>query len=209
MLILRQIRTLLDVQGCSEPEALDQVGKAAELLRQYHTETLGQDNKVLYAAFDRSEEYDMTAVDECFSGIESLVAVKMSIYQRRETTLFGEKKVRLLAIQGIKPDIQFAHWLYNMLDDLIIQETEMYRAECYKHRFDKVRINGEGPWNEARAIAAFQAGVATRINESLKKLGEAQVEPVVQWSERAAHNGDVAGSIPAGLTNPKEERISA
>ncbi len=158
-----QIRALLNTSGCTEQEAISRTEKATELMSKYQitlTDAEVRQTSVLYETFDRSEQYALAAVDHCFEGIQLLCGVRMFMKPRVEKTLFGaEHKVRLLAILGAQPDLEFAHWLYDMLDDTIERASEAFKAQTRKYTDD--------------VVSSFEVAMAARINTRLKAMAEA------------------------------------
>jgi hypothetical protein len=193
--IVRKVRHALNAAD-TETEAYTRFEEAGELLHQTTTtdhELLQQ--RIFYSVFDRSEEYAAVAADQCYEGIEAFCGVKIFTHQRRETTLFGEKKVRLMAILGTKSDSQFARWLYNMIDDTIEHESENYQTHHKGKLHDK-------------DIPGFQNGLAVRINTRLKQLAEAQRSKGAAFAETKEHML-VEAAQSRGLMHAEQKVIKA
>jgi hypothetical protein len=162
--IIARIRALLDKttnNGATEAEALSAAEKARELMAKYQvtlTDAEIRKSKIILETFDRSQALQTTAADYCVKGIENLCGVRIWFHTRTERSLFGEEhRVRLLAILGAKADMEFAHWLYEMIDEAIDHEADNFRRTFgYKSSQSK-----------ARSLSSFQAGMATRINHRL------------------------------------------
>jgi hypothetical protein len=163
---LQKLLMVTEENGATEGETLAAAGRAAELMRKYQVTLTDKELRatgVTNETFDRSEPFHNVAADFCFAGLQKLCSVKIWYHQRNEYSQFGAKTTyRLMAVLGLKTDVEFTRWLYDMIDETITRETEHFRGTAvFKNASHK-----------PTASSSFQSGMAARINARLLALAD-------------------------------------
>jgi hypothetical protein len=150
--------------GCTEEEAILAATKARELMDRYRltlTDVQVQEEPVDYVIIDRpGHETRLAAVDFCVKGIARYCGVKMWFTER---SIEG-KKLRLIAVLGLRGDVEMARYLYEMLASAIKSESS--------------RLKGA-------SRSSFQVGMAYRINERLTQMA-IDLEPTAKTGSGTA-----------------------
>lgn len=184
--VARVRRLLTDALNDAVPETgvCNVVGEAADLVRQYHaslTDNEIRQERTIMRTFDRSEPWELVAADGCLPGIDQLCGVRTWIQPRVEETLFGSlNRVRLLAILGLTPDVEFAHGLYDLLDSTIEREVAHYQR----------------PGRRYQTHEAFRADVVKRFNDRLIEIATMQTYSLTG-------SGTVLATLKATLVNER------
>jgi hypothetical protein len=170
----RKIRALLNktvAAGCTEEEAISAATLARKLMDEHR---LSQSDIEIKAepveddTIDRVIKQKIAYADYCMSGISRYCGVRMWY-----TT--GYDRVKRIKLLGLKPDIEMARWLYEMIDGAI-------RVE--RHAYAKTTGENDRTTNR-RLISSFAVGMASRINSRLTAMATV-LEPVAKTASGTA-----------------------
>lgn len=174
---LAKLRSMTMERGASEAEAL----MAAQMMRKLMDEhNLTQTDLEIHESpmtdetFDRPYGYNSEGADYCCGGIEKYCGVKVFQSIRYEQ-IFGTnkvEKVRLIRMFGLKPDVEMAFYLYEIIAEAMERDSEAY---VRKHQPTKKRLMQK----------SFTQGMAHRINARLVEMARA-LEPVAKTASGSA-----------------------
>jgi len=151
--------------GCTEAEALEATNKVNQLLTTYDL-TLGEVSQ-------RTEDYGEIMVvtkKSTRSHVHFLVHYIGELtgtlgYSLGQTNFkdprTGKKFPKVYAFYGQKKDIKIAEYLYHLLDNAVINESNSYK---FSHDYRFSRINGK------TKISSFTNGLQIRLIERFKEM---------------------------------------
>lgn len=176
---LAKLRSMTMERGASEAEAL----MAAQMMRKLMDEhNLTQTDLEIHESpmtdetFDRPYGFRDEGADYCWLGIQKYCGVRF-FYTMRYEQKFGDpfgsaEKVKLIRIFGLKPDVEMAFYLYEIIAEAMERDSEAY---VRKHQPTKKRLMQK----------SFTQGMAARINARLVEMAKA-LEPVAKTASGSA-----------------------
>ena len=160
-LVSEPSRYLRAVTPRTENEAMLRIEKAINLTSK-HQDSLSDTELLEYDTVqiecERSELVAVAPVDHCFQGIEKLCGVRLWFRSRVENFAEGNIRVKRLVIMGLRPDVDLANALYDMLDDLIADLSDDYKRTI------------EFANNQTLLLNSFYRTLSTRLNNRLLTL---------------------------------------
>lgn len=187
--IARKVRALLSRTtdaGCTEAEAIEAAAKARELMDRYRVTLSDVEIKaepITQETVERPNSLRWAAGDYALHGINAYCGVK--------TWFHKSAGVRRLRIFGMKPDVEMARYLYELINAVV-------NVECARWQRTPEYLNA---YSRRSATGSFKLGMAIRINERLKQMAK-DLAPVAKSANGTALvvvKGAVVEAAYAGL----------
>lgn len=167
--------------GATEAEAMAAAIKARELMDRYRLSMSDVDLKqeeVIQTLVERTNNLRVAAVDYCLTGIEKYCGIRTWY----SAVLVNDKKIRRLAILGLKADVEMSVYLYKIIETAIDRETFYYQQS---RDYQRLRGSRNARSDTKAATSSFQIGMASRINRRLVDMAR-ELEPVAKTATGTA-----------------------
>lgn len=178
--IIRALLAKTAQNGATEAEVMAAAEKARDLMDRHRltmTDLEIQEEAAILEKVDRAAALKTTPADLCLSGIEVYCGVKtwFKSMWKVEVEPRRVRRTRQLQILGLKDDVAFARYFYEMIGTVIAEQTKVFQtAEPYRES-----------WDRRCDVRSFQIGMAKRIDQRLVETAR-ELEPVAKTAPGTA-----------------------